>query len=587
VEIQAGTNVAYSPVRIVVEPADEISDTLHLGFRMWDVLGVRVGEALSVTPIVVGPAREATLTFHHPKDHHGFQDELRAQLLLEQPILWRGKEQAVRLPGSIQAHHVHVEHVDPAPSMVTAETALRLIDHGHDHHHGPVGSSGAVSNVATGQPTDIGGLDVDYVALRSAVMRSLRHSDLHDALGVRPTKGALLYGPPGCGKTLLARVLGRDVGANVLIASGTDLIGKYSGETEASLRDLFRSAAQSAPCLVVIDEIDVLAVKRQRLGAMGDVRVCTQLLALMDGVHAAPGVFVLGTTNRIEVIDDAFRRPGRFDLEYHVAPPATARQRLEVLDVHTRTMPMTQAAIDELAAGVEGLRGASGADLMQVARRIGLAALERHIANHTGSEEVSVDVADVRVGILSFESSLVRAPASTLYRPPISWADLEDVDDVKELLISFARSVVTREPGAEGILLTGPPGAGKTSLARALAGELGMALVELDASSIFNQWLGESEGELRKAFERARDLSPAVLILDRIEVLAPAASNVGATSTADLRVLACLLAELDASLAAGGIVVIGTTDRPQLIDWSLLRAGRFGQVFDLPSRISA
>jgi transitional endoplasmic reticulum ATPase len=399
----------------------------------------------------------------------------------------------------------------------------------------------------------------------------------------------ILHGPPGTGKTLLSRAVGQELHANVMAMSATELVGTYSGETEANLRSLFSEASHHAPSLIIIDEIDVIATSRGRLASQGDIRATTQLLSLLDGLDQVDGVVVLATTNRIDSIDEAFRRPGRFDEEIYVGPPDAAARRA-ILSVHSREMPLTpeaETAFDEVAA--TRTAGFTGADLMHLTREVGLAAARRLTRDGSGQGiEVAEAAVDAELSIAAedvYAAADRVAPSATrgLPTPPtgLEWDEFDGLDAQQEALLDAAHTAF--DPAGtrrEGVLLVGPSGVGKSALATALAGQTNANLVVVDGSTIFTQWLGESEAAIRTLFGKARDVAPAIVVLENLDAVAPVRVP-GSFESAGGRVLSALLSSVDRCIAHPGVLVVGITDRQELIDPALLRAGRLGQHIEL------
>jgi transitional endoplasmic reticulum ATPase len=352
---------------------------------------------------------------------------------------------------------------------------------------------------------------------------------------------------------------------------------------------LFNEAAHHAPSLIVIDEVDVIATSRARLASQGDIRATTQFLSLLDGLDQVDGVVVLATTNRIDSMDEAFRRPGRFDEEIYVGPPDAGARRA-ILAVHSREMPLTpeaEAALDEVA--LARTAGFTGADLMHLTREIGLAAARRltrggggqgvEVAEATAGAELSIAGGDVYTALERVGPSATRG----LPAPPagLDWDDFDGLEAEQAALLDAARTAFDLDGARrEGVMLVGPSGSGKSALATALAARVNANLVVIDGSTIFTQWLGESEAAIRTLFGKARDVAPAVVLLENLDAVAPL-RRPGTFESAGSRVLSALLSSVDQSIARPGVLVLGVTDRPELIDPALLRAGRLGRHIEL------
>ncbi|HEU4386030.1 MAG TPA: AAA family ATPase [Anaeromyxobacteraceae bacterium] len=439
---------------------------------------------------------------------------------------------------------------------------------------------------------DIGGLDREVALVRELVELPLRFPELFGALGIEPPRGLLLVGPPGTGKTLIARAASSEVRAHFIHVNGPEVIHKYYGESEARLRAVFEEARQNAPSIIFLDEIDALAPKRAQV--IGDVekRVTAQLLALMDGLQERGQVVVMGATNLPEMVDPALRRPGRFDREVNIGVPDRSGRR-QILHIHSRRMPLAPSVdLDRLA---DIAHGYVGADLSALCKEAGMVALRRLLPGLTFEVErrPSLDGLKIEVTQQDFlEAFKAIEPTATreflAERPRLGLKDVGGLAEAKRVL----RSIVGLARGGglfpnarldppKGILLTGPSGTGKTLLARALAGELGLTLIGVDLTSLLSKWVGESEKGLREVFRRAKQASPCVLFFDDIEALAPARSAQEGGSLAP-RLVAQLFRELDQLHGSLGVLVLGATNRVDLLEPALLRPGRFDYALELP-----
>jgi transitional endoplasmic reticulum ATPase len=430
---------------------------------------------------------------------------------------------------------------------------------------------------------EIGGLKEQIDRLREIVELPLRHPEVFAKLGIEPHSGILMYGSPGCGKTLIAKALASESAANFYIINGPEIVNKYYGETEARLRDIFKEAKETAPSIIFIDEIDAIAPKREE--AFGDVekRVVAQLLALMDGMSDRGNVIVLGATNRPESIDPALRRPGRFDREIEIGVP-NAQGRFEILGIHTRGMPLAQDIdLQELASE---LYGYTGADIKALCREAAMKALKRYIPEiDSGSGEVPPDTLrlmdirskDFREGMKEIIPTAMREFYVEVSR--IKWEDVGGLYNAKRVLHdnlimsikepdSFSRMGVRAPRGA---LLFGPPGCGKTLIAKSLATISSANIIVVRGPEVLSKWVGESEKAIREIFRKAKSSSPCVIVFDELDSLArPRGQD---DISGNERVLSQLLTEMDDS-GSSGVIVIGITSRPDLIDTSLIRPGR-------------
>ena len=435
---------------------------------------------------------------------------------------------------------------------------------------------------------DVGGLSKQIKLIRELVQLPLKYPNVYRHLGINPPRGIILYGPPGAGKTHLARAVANEVDARFYYINGPDVIGTYTGETEANLRRMFSEASHHAPAIIFIDELDAMAPKRGETGAHADTRSVTQLLSLMDGLKRVDSVIVVATTNRIDAVDAAFRRPGRFDREIFIGPPDVAGRR-EILEVHSREMPLSDGAqrfLDEIAKRTHGFLGA---DLMELCRDAGLSAMRRsagNLADHRAAFRIPLQ--DLRVEQEDFEMALSQIRPSALREtlisvPNVSWSDIGGLAEVKQRLQDTVElplrnpQLLTASglPPHVGALLYGPSGTGKTLLAKALANECGVNFISIDGPEIFTKWLGETEEGLRQIFRIARQVAPTVIFFDQLDAIAPIRGvNVGSMTTD--RVVGQLLAELDGVEQLSRVIVLGATNRIDLIDPSVLRPGRFG-----------
>jgi len=438
---------------------------------------------------------------------------------------------------------------------------------------------------------EVGGLRSEIKAMREIVELPLRHPELFKRLGVDAHSGILLYGPPGCGKTLIAKVIASESEANMYSINGPEIMNKYYGETEARLRDLFKEAKDNAPSIIFIDEIDAIAPKREE--AYGDVekRVVAQLLALMDGITERGNVIVLGATNRPESVDPALRRPGRFDREVEISVP-NEDGRLEVLQIHTRGMPIDEGIdLRELASE---LHGYTGADIKSLCREAALKAIRRYLPEiDLESEKISSEVLQtMEIKLIDFYDAMHEVVPTAMRefyveRPKIWWQDVGGLNEIKKTLEDNL-ILAMHDPGKfnkmgirppKGALIYGPPGCGKTMIARAFATESGANMILVKGPEILSKWVGESEKAIREIFRKAKASSPCVVIFDELDSLARYKSNdeggVGET------VLSQLLTEMEEGISSR-VVVIGISNRPDLLDNSLLRTGRLDLVLYVP-----
>ncbi|RZV35542.1 MAG: AAA family ATPase [Sphingomonadaceae bacterium] len=437
---------------------------------------------------------------------------------------------------------------------------------------------------------DVGGIDDTIQQLREMVELPLRYPELFTRLGVDPPKGVLLHGPPGTGKTRLAQAVANESDADFSIINGPEIMGSGYGDSEKALREVFEDASKNAPAIIFIDEIDSIAPKRDRVSGEAEKRLVAQLLTLMDGLESRANVVVIAATNRPEAIDEALRRPGRFDREIVIGVPDENGRR-EILSIHTRGMPLGDAVdLKELARMTYGF---VGADLAALAREAAIDAVRRIMPRiDLDAREVPQDVLDeLCVERDDFLSALKRIQPSAMREvmvqvPNVGWDDIGGVDDAIEKLkegieLPLKNEQAFRRLGirpAKGFLLFGPPGTGKTLLAKAVAKEAEANFISMKSSDLLSKWYGESEQQIAKMFQRARAVAPCVLFIDEIDSLVPARGTAQGEPQVTGRVVNTILAEMDGLEEMQSIVVIGATNRPALIDPALLRPGRFDEL---------
>lgn len=440
---------------------------------------------------------------------------------------------------------------------------------------------------------DIGGLHEAIRRLREMVELPLRHPELFQRLGIEPPKGVLLHGPPGTGKTLLVKAVANESDANFYAINGPEIMSKFYGESEKRLRDIFEKAQQNAPGIIFIDELDAIAPKREEVTGEVERRVVAQLLALMDGLEARGNIIVIGATNRVNAVDPALRRPGRFDREIEIGVP-DKEGRLEILQIHTRGMPLAKNVdLGKLSATTHGY---TGADISALSREAAMKALRRYLPDMDIEEErVPPEILEKMEVTMDDFSNAFREVTPTAMRevyievPSVHWDEVGGLEDVKEALREAVEWPIKKPEiftnmgitPPKGILIYGPPGCGKTLLARVVATESEANFISIKGPEIFSKWVGESEKAIREIFRKARTASPAVIFLDEVDSIVPRRGG-GSDSGVSERVISQLLTELDGLEPLQNVVVIAATNRPDIIDPALMRPGRFDRLIYIP-----
>jgi len=436
----------------------------------------------------------------------------------------------------------------------------------------------------------VGGLKQEISKVREMIELPLRHPEIFDRLGIDPPRGVLLHGAPGTGKTLLAKAVANESGSNFVAINGPEVMSKYVGEAEKKIRDLFKEAEENAPTVIFIDEIDAIAPKREEVTGEVERRVVAQILALMDGLKERGKVIVIGATNRPDALDHALRRPGRFDREIELRVP-DREGRSEIMQIHTRGMPLNDDVDMEEIADIT--HGFVGADLAALSRESAMNALRRILPELNLEEQtIPPEVLDkLFVTNNNFMEALKSISPSALREvfievPNIRWEDIGGLEELKETLKEAVEWPLTHSEDfrrigiqpSKGILLFGPPGTGKTMLSKAVATESKANFISVKGSEILSKWFGESERKIAEIFKKGRQASPCIIFFDEIDAIAPMrGSGVGEPRVVE-RMVNTILSEMDGLEELRGVVVIGATNRPDLIDAALLRPGRFDEV---------
>jgi transitional endoplasmic reticulum ATPase len=453
-----------------------------------------------------------------------------------------------------------------------------------------ISKEGTVSSITY---EDIGGLGDAVARVREMIELPLRHPELFKRLGVEAPKGVLLHGPPGTGKTLLAKAVANETNSNFFTIGGPEIMSKYHGESEERLRNVFQEAEKNAPSIIFIDEIDSIAPKREEVTGEVERRIVAQLLSVMDGMKSRGKVVVIAATNRVDAIDPALRRPGRFDREIEIGVP-NRDGRLEVLQIHTRGMPLDKDVDLQRLADIS--HGFVGADLQALAKEAAMRALRRVLPEiNLSGESISVDILrKIIVRMQDFMDVIKETEPSAMREvfvevPDIKWEDIGGLSTIKQELQEAVEwplkylGVFTYADATppKGILLYGPPGTGKTLMAKAAANESEANFISIKGPELLSKWVGESEKGVREIFRKARQAAPCIIFFDELDAIAPTRGNHGDSHVTE-RVISQFLTEMDGLEILTNVVVIGATNRPDIIDPALLRPGRFDRILYVP-----
>ncbi len=435
---------------------------------------------------------------------------------------------------------------------------------------------------------DIGGLSAEIQRLREMIELPMKHPEVFERLGIEPPKGVLMYGPPGTGKTLIARAVANESGASFFSIAGPEIMSKYYGESEQRLREIFEQAKNASPSIIFIDELDSIAPKREEVTGEVERRVVAQLLTMMDGLEERGQVVVIGATNRIDAIDPALRRPGRFDREIEIGVP-DKHDRIEIFQIHTRGMPLSDDVNNEYIS--DRTHGFVGADISALVKEAAMKALRRYLPMIKLEEVVPLKLLEgMQVTGKDFDEALKEVEPSAMREvmvevPRVAWEEVGGLDEAKQEIKEavewplnfpekFARMSI-RPP--KGILLYGPPGTGKTLLAKAVANESCANFISVRGPQLLSKWVGESEKAVREVFKKARQVAPSIIFLDELDAIAPLRGYESGSRTYE-RVINQLLTELDGIEVLKNVVVIAATNRPEIIDPALIRSGRFDRL---------
>ena len=546
-------------------------------------IGSGIGEKISVKTVDAKQAQSIVVSPIEKLSAEGLQEYMQANY--DGHVLTTGDTLIVttQLGGKTQ---LIITSTTPAskPVIVTDQTEFKL------------GSMTKAIDQSVPRITydDLGGLKKEVQKIREMIELPMRHPELFEKLGVEAPKGVLMYGPPGTGKTLLAKAVAGETNSHFISLSGPEIMGKYYGESEERLRDIFKQAEENAPSIIFIDEVDSIAPKREEVTGEVEKRIVSQLLTLMDGMKSRGKVVVIAATNRPDSIDPAIRRPGRFDREIEIGIP-DEEGRKEILDIHTRGMPLNDKVnLDQIAKITHGF---VGADLEILAKEAAMRSLRRILPElDLEQEKISSEILQkIVINDEDFRDALKEVRPSALREvlvqiPNITWDDVGGLESLKEELQEAVEWPLKHKEAFEhadvsapkGILLYGPPGTGKTLIAKAIANTTESNFISIKGPELLSKWVGESEKGVREIFRKARQAAPCIIFLDEIDAIAPSRSSGTSDSHVTERIVSQILTEIDGLEELQNVVVIGATNRIDIIDSALLRPGRFDRIIEVP-----
>ena len=578
-------------------PGDEGKGIIHIDNLTRKNAGVSIGDKVTIKKADVKPAKAVTLAPAISQDQQiqfgeGI-DALAKRGLLKRPVV---QNDIVVVPNiALFGNALPFSIIMTNPKgivLINEETQIKV------NEEAAAQGEGAAPSISY---EDIGGLRDELQNVREMIELPLKHPELFDRLGIDPPKGVLLYGPPGTGKTMTARAVANEAGAQFYTINGPEIMSKFYGQSEENLRKTFEEAEKNAPAIVFIDEMDAIAPKRDEVQGEVERRVVSQMLTLMDGLKGRGKLIVIGATNRVDSVDEALRRPGRFDREIEIGVP-DKEGRLEILMIQTRNMPKDEDVdLEELANMTYGF---VGADVMALAREAAMKALRRYLPEIDLDEPVPAEILErMCVTMEDFKEALKMVDPSALREflvevPTTTWESVGGLADVKQQLQEAVEWPLDDPEAFErmgikpprGILLYGPPGTGKTLLAKAVANESGANFLSVKGPEVLSKWVGESEKAIREIFKKAKQSSPSIVFLDEIDAIAPRRGAYEGSHVTESMVNQ-LLTSIDGMEGMEGVVVIGATNRPDIIDNGLLRAGRFDRLIkvtapDEPARLA-
>ncbi|RJX51942.1 CDC48 family AAA ATPase [Halonotius pteroides] len=544
-------------------------------------VSIRKAEAEKAETLVLAPPEEASVQFG--SDAAGMvKRQILKRPVVERdivPVMSSTNHPFMRSPGQA-IPLIAVETEPEGVCLITEDTDVELREE-------PISGFEKTGGGITYE--DIGGLENEIQRVREMVELPMKHPQIFQKLGIEPPQGVLLHGPPGTGKTLLAKAVANETSASFFSIAGPEIISKYYGESEQQLREIFEDAKEESPSIIFIDELDSIAPKREDVTGEVERRVVAQLLTMMDGLEARGQVVVIAATNRVDSVDPALRRPGRFDREIEIGVPDEVGRK-EILQIHTRGMPLSDdVSLGHLAGETHGF---VGADVQSLTKEAAMKALRRYLPEIDLDEEdippslidrMIVKREDFRSALNEVEPSAMREVLVEL--PKITWDDVGGLESPQQQVKEAVEWPLTTPEkfdrmGVEapkGVLLYGPPGTGKTLMAKAVASETNANFISVRGPQLLSKWVGESEKAIRQTFRKARQVDPTIIFFDELDSLAPARGQDMGNNVSE-RVVNQLLTELDGLEEMGNVMVIGATNRPDMIDPALLRSGRFDRL---------
>mgnify|MGYP003967968211 FL=1 len=552
---------------------------LNIGAGIGDKISIKSVEAVNAEQIILSPTEKL------PIDEEQLHDVMIANFQNHVFTVHDSIQLPTQMGGKIQ--FITTSTKPSKPVLVTENTIFKL------------GSMTKAIDASIPRITydELGGLKKEVQKIREMVELPMRHPELFDKIGVEAPKGVLLYGPPGTGKTLLAKAVAGETNANFVSLSGPEIMGKYYGESEERIREIFTQAEENSPSIIFIDEIDSIAPKRDEVSGELEKRIVSQLLTLMDGMKSRGKVIVIAATNRPDSIDPALRRPGRFDREIEIGIP-DAEGRFDILSIHTRGMPIDEKV--DLKQISKITHGFVGADLEVLAKEAAMRSLRRILADEEidlDEEKISSEILQkIQISSEDFRDALKEVSPSALREvqvqtPNVTWDDVGGLDALKEELREAIEWPIKHKEAYDyvnvetpkGILLHGPPGTGKTLIAKALAKTTESNFISIKGPELLSKWVGESEKGVREIFRKARQAAPCIIFLDEVDALVPRRGSGGSESHVTESVVSQILTEIDGLEELNDVLIIGATNRLDIVDEALLRPGRFDRIIEVPN----